>query len=272
MNEALSNESLECLPVSLAAHFATSHAHDMGLLSKSLSNKHRSSGLEDRASTSASQLDVLMVCLDSAKAFVESFLSFPLSEYPKLSGVQWSGLICNIFVLYMLLIGIPELPQWNVGIARDKVRLEIYLDLLCYRMQSITDSSAEAPAGRDLFSLMGPIFANVKITYERLKKLPQRSSSIDREPVHGTTLFGDQAEVASNKLPKNSSRSRCPAFPFWSNTENYTNPPIEAHSDLLAPFESTEAMDSFEDVSSWLEDMPNVNLGYNMSDWNFDMA
>jgi hypothetical protein len=139
-------------------------------------------------------------------------------------------------------------------------------------MQSITGSSAEVPAGRDLFSLMGPIFANVKNTYERLKKLPQIASSIDREPVHGTALFEDQAEVPSNGLPKTTLRSRCPAFPFWSNTQNFANPPVEAHSDSLAPFESTVTVDSFQDEGSWLGDMPNVNLGSNMSDWNFDMA
>lgn len=274
MNDVLSNGLLDCLPISLAAHSATSYAHEMDHLTPCLSNNDRPNDPKDCASTSSSQLDVLMVCLNSARTFVESFLSAPLAEYPKLSASQWWDLICNIIVLYTLSIGIPQLPHWNVSVARDKVTLEIYLDLLCYHMQSITGSTAN---GRDLFSLMGQIFTNVKNTYKRLKKLPQTSSSIDKEPVHATTLFEEQAKVPLNKPLKIIYQNRCPAFPFRSSTQNFANPLVEAHSDVHTPFEFTSTntlsdMDSFQDESSWLGDIPDLNLGSNLSSWNFDMA
>ncbi|KFZ01378.1 hypothetical protein V500_00788 [Pseudogymnoascus sp. VKM F-4518 (FW-2643)] len=268
LDELLPTRFLDCLPTSLASHLATSHAYEMGILSKNMVNKERR-GCDNAAST-PSQLDVLMACLDSAKCYVETFLSFPLSEYPKLAVPQWWGLVGSVYILYVLSIGTPQVPLWDVCVAKDKVRLEIYLDLLCYRMQSITGSTTEAPAGRDLFSLMGPIFANVKASYERLKKLPQTTSSADKEPVHGTAF-----ESESKPCNKRIKPGRCPAFPFWSSTQSSTNPSVEAPSDLFAAFEPADPnMNCFQDDSSWLEDMPsvNTNLGWNMSDWNFEVV
>lgn len=267
MDEALPNGLSDCLPINLANHFATFHACDMGLLSKSMVNKERQG--DDSAASTSSQLDVLKASLDSAKCYVESFLSFPVSEYPKLAVPQWWGLIGSVYILYVLSIGTPQFPLWDVCVARDKIRLEIYLDLLCYRMQSITGSTTETSAGRDLFSLMAPIFANVKSSYERLKKLPQTTSSVDEAPVHGTAF---EAKTPCNKRVK---PGRCPALPFWSGTQNVTNPPVEALNDPFEGFASTDPnMDCFQDDSSWLEDLPNVNvnLGSNLNDWNINTA
>lgn len=235
----------------------------MDILGKNLVNKERQ-GDENMPN----QLDVMMGCLDSAKCYVESFLSCPLSEYPKLAVAQWWGLIGAVYILYVLSIGTPQLPLWDVCVTRDKVRLEIYLDLLCYRMQSITGSTTEAPAGRDLFSLMCPIFANVKTSYERLKKLPQTASSVDNGPVHGTSFEGEVKPCNKRVKP-----GRCPAFPYWPSRQNLANPPVEAPDDLFGAFETTDpSVDFLQNDCSWLEDMPdaNVNLGSNVCDWNFD--
>ncbi|KFY04410.1 hypothetical protein V491_09353 [Pseudogymnoascus sp. VKM F-3775] len=265
LDEVLPNSVSDCLPTNLAAHFATSHAYEMGILSKNIVNKERQG-----AENMSSQLDVMMACLDSSRCYVESFLSCPLSEYPKLAVLQWWGLIGSVYSLYVLSIGTPQLPLWDVCVARDKVKLEIYLDLLCYRMQSITSSTTEAPAGRDLFSLMGPIFANVKTSYERLKKLPQTASSVDEGPVHGTSFEGEVQPCNKRVKP-----GRCPVFPYWSGMQNSTNQPVEAPNDLFAAFETTGPnVDFFQNDCSWLEDMSsvNTNLGSNASDWNFNPA
>ncbi|KFY62633.1 hypothetical protein V496_04491 [Pseudogymnoascus sp. VKM F-4515 (FW-2607)] len=264
IDKVLVDELSDCLPISLASHLTKVHAYEMGILSKGMVNKERLGG-EDVASTS-SQLDVMMACLESSRCFVETFLSFSLSEYPKLAVPQWWGLIGSVYILYVLSIGTPQLPLWDVCVARDKVRLEIYLDLLCYRMQSITGSTAETPAGRDLYSLMGPIFAHVKASYERLKKLPQTVSSTDGEPVHGTSFEGEAKPCNKRQKP-----GQCPALPFWTSRQNFTNPPVEAPNNPFEEFESADPnVDFFQDNGSWLEDMPNVNLGCNLSDWNFD--
>ncbi|KFY07873.1 hypothetical protein V492_06757 [Pseudogymnoascus sp. VKM F-4246] len=265
-DEVLPNEISDCLPLSLASHLSALHVYEMGILSKNMVNKEKLDG--ENATSMSTRLDVMMACLDSARSYVETFLSFSLSEYPKLAVPQWWGLIGSIYILYVLSIGTPQLPLWDVCIARDKVKLEIYLDLLCYRMQSITGSTMEAPAGRDLFSLMGPIFENVKASYERLKKLPQTASSVDEEPVHGTS-FGGEARPCNKRVKP----GRCPVLPYWSSTQKFTNPLVEAPNDLFAAFEATDPnMDFLQDDCSWLEGMPGVdaNSSSNVSDWNFN--
>lgn len=88
INEKLSNGLSECLPIRLAAHSATSHAHEIGLLSPCLADKNMPNDPENWYPTSSSQLDVLMVCLNHVKAFAENFLALPLAEYAKLSASQ----------------------------------------------------------------------------------------------------------------------------------------------------------------------------------------
>lgn len=303
MDKILStNSASHCMTLSLATQFATSHAHEMDHLNPCLSNKHFIPGdLKDWASNMSSQHDVLMVCLDAATAFIETFLSLPLTEYPKLSVLQWWGLICNTAFLYRLSLGTPKLRQWNVAIARDAARLELYLELLCYRMQCITGSTSEVAIGRDLFSLMCPIFSNVKSTYERLKKLPQSSSAIDEQPVHakaftaecvagGGCLDGDAPSqsagpVSTQHHPNHQHQhrhsnppdmmikpSQCPAFRYWSqapdladSSRNQTSGVDDSGLGAPEPIDLDLFLDvnSLEhDDASWFDDMSYVNWGF----------
>ncbi|KEF60822.1 uncharacterized protein A1O9_02384 [Exophiala aquamarina CBS 119918] len=289
------NSALDSMTLSLATQFATSHAHEMDHLNPCLSNKHFVPGdLKDWASNISSQHDVLMVCLDAATAFIETFLSLPLTEYPKLSVLQWWGLICNTAFLYRLSLGTPKLRQWNVTIARDAARLELYLELLCYRMQCITGSTSEIATGRDLFSLMCPIFGNVKNTYERLKKLPQSSSAIDEQPVHakaftaeGTSVIGgvvDSGTAAQSGGHVSSHHhhhhhhqqanadmmikpSQCPAFRYWSQAPDLADSDDVDGSELRTP-EPVDLnlfldLDALGNDASWLDDMSHVNWEFN---------
>lgn len=284
----LTSSVSDCMTISLATQFATSHAHEMDHLNPCLSNKHFVPGnIKDWASNTSSQHDVLMVCLHAATAFIETFLSLPLAEYPKLSVLQWWGLICNTAFLYRLSLGTPKLRQWNVAVARDAARLELYLELLCYRMQCITGSTSEIATGRDLFSLMCPIFSNVKNTYERLKKLPQSSSAIDEQPVHAKAFTGEAGGAgefggglsapksggASNHHESNPvlmiKPSSCPAFRYWSQAPDLGSGSngTGVEDDLTAP-ESIDInmfldLSSLENDTSWLDDMSHTNWELN---------
>jgi hypothetical protein len=114
---------------------------------------------------------------------------------------------------------------------------------------------------------MAPIFANVKASYERLKKLPQTASSVDQEPVHGTA-FEAEAKPCNKRIRP----GRCPALPFWSSMQSYTEPPVEALNGLFTCEPAGTNMDFCQDDSSWLEDTLNVNMdvGSDMGNWNFD--
>ncbi|KAK5064818.1 hypothetical protein LTR84_000652 [Exophiala bonariae] len=294
----LTTSASDRITLILATQFAISHAHEMDHLNPCLSNKHFVPGdIKDWASNTSSQHEVLMVCLQAATVFIETFLSLPLTEYPKLSVLQWWGLICNTAFLYRLSLGTPKLQQWNVSTARDAARLDLYLDLLCYRMQCITGSTSEIATGKDLFSLMCPIFSNVKNTYERLKKLPQSSSAIDEQPVHAKAFTAEFVAPGSNGPAFNIAStsalhtevvnlhphdltsnpailikpSSCPAFRYWSQApdlpENDQNDSTETGvEDMTAP--APIDINMFLDVTSGNDDAPwsfhdNVN-------WEFE--
>ena len=267
IKQAVPTELSECLPVKLAAQYAIAHACEMDTINPCLQNIPRS--LE---ASPASQVPVLKVCLEASKSFVETFLSFPLSEYSKLSGSQWWGLVSNVVILYRLAIGTPQLPHWDVNIAREKFKLEIYLELLSYRVQGATECAVEAPRGRDMFSLMGAILANVKDTYERLKKLPQAASSMDGERVHGMAL-DEFREKSGDAQAASLYKRRCPAFSFRTNQWKVRSPSPTTHDDLCALFDSIEPdslvdIDSIQDDGTWLDAMPELNLVSNTSGWN----
>lgn len=290
----LTSSVSDCMTLSLATQFATSHAHEMDHLNPCLSNKHFVPGnIKDWASNTSSQHDVLMVCLQAATAFIENFLSLPLTEYPKLSVLQWWGLICNTAFLYRLSLGTPKLQQWNVAIARDAARLDLYLDLLCYRMECITGSTSEIATGKDLFSLMCPIFSNVKNTYDRLRKLPQSSSAIDEQPVHAKAFTAESKASSNNTagVPANSPQglsshdyesgpatlikpSSCPAFRYWSqapelaSSSNSTD--VENDLDFTTPAPVDISM--FLDLNSGNDDAPWRPSDASNDNWDFSQA
>jgi len=308
----LTNSASDCMTISLATQFATSHAHEMDHLNPCLSNKHFIPGdLKDWASNISSQHDVLMVCLDAATTFIETFLSLPLTEYPKLSVLQWWGLICNTAFLYRLSLGTPKLRQWDVAIARGAARLDLYLELLCYRMQCITGSTSEIATGKDLFSLMCPIFSNVKDTYERLKKLPQSSSAIDEQPVHakaftvegavgrgsadgGAASHQHQHQHQQYNAPMFIKPSQCPAFRYWSQAPDLgadgSDPPIDDdnrasthtqrdNNDEILGIPNPIDLDLFLDVSSlgnetssWHESGLGLDDGLSHANWDFNFT
>jgi hypothetical protein len=79
-------------------------------------------------------------------------------------------------------------------------------------MHSVSRSDPASLEKTDLFSMMGPIFENVKWTYDRLKQLPQSQSANDTNPVHATSFQNTSVSAAS---PLKTYQHRCPAFPFW---------------------------------------------------------
>ena len=201
--------------IEMACHFAGMHVHEMDLISPF--SKNTEGAASTTVSTSGSfsssiQLDVLLVCLEATKQFGQAFLALPAEEYRHVSFIQWSGLIYATVILYKFSIGLPQVPEWDVRVARSAFSIETFLDTLYARMHSVSQADAATSEKTDLFSVMGPIFENVKQTYDRLKKLPQSQSANDMDPVHATSFPNASVSAAS---PLTTYQHRCPAFPFW---------------------------------------------------------
>jgi hypothetical protein len=201
--------------IEMACNFAGLHAHEMDLINPFSKQTHgfESTTVSTSGSFSSSmRLDVLLVCLEATKRFCEGFLALPAEEYRHLSFLQWSGLICATVVLYKFSIGLSQVPEWDVRVARSALSIEVFLETLYTRMHSISRSDLATLEKTDLFSMMGPIFENVKRTYDRLKELPQPQSANDTNPVHATSFPNPSV---STTLPLKTYQHRCPAFPFW---------------------------------------------------------
>ncbi|KAJ5500831.1 hypothetical protein N7463_008081 [Penicillium fimorum] len=182
----------------LACEVAVMHVYEMNIVNICAPKMQQKTGpfRHSANSSSASQirLEVLFLCLKSAGRVAQNFLSIPESEYGSLSYIQWSGIIYAITLIYRLTVGIPQHPDWDVRVARTTVDFGFILDALCSRFNSVSLRGRVVLENGDLFSMMGPIFGNIKQTYDRLKQLPQNDSADDSSPVHATSFLPSALE------------------------------------------------------------------------------
>ena len=259
--------------VEMACDFARMHVHEMDLINPF--SKKTPASESATVSTSGSfrssiRLDVLLVCLEATKGICEAFLNVPAAEYRQLSFIQWSGLLCATVVLYKFSIGLAQVPEWDVRVARDALSLETFLETIYSRMHSVSRSDPINVGKKDLFSMMGPIFENVKRTYDRLKQLPQSQSANDTNPVHATS-FPDLVSAAS---PLKTYQHRCPAFPFWKSQGPDVSlfHEVEGFPSGHSPVNTAigEALSGFDFVADddfWAETIPEAAAGAN--EWHF---
>lgn len=260
---SLSNTLQHSPAVDMACHFAGIHVHEMDLINpfSKIAHRHKMTTLSTPGLFSSSiRLDVLLVCLEATKRFCESFLTIPPEEYRQISFIQWSSLIYATVVLYKLSIGLPQVPEWDVSVARSAISIEEFLESLCTRMRTVSRADLATPKA-DLFSMMGPIFENVKRTYDRLKGLPQSQSANDTNPVHATSFA---AVPKSTAAPEKTYQHPCPAFPFWKRQDSDQSlfHGVEGLPDGGSTFNNTAMGDAFTDFDFggdhdfWAEAMP----------------
>lgn len=260
-------EDSDCVLLNLSRLYAASYGVEMNLLNPC--NGPPSGKSAERMPLITSRRECLMFCLRSASKAFEAFLELPIDDYPVLSVMQWWALVCNTAYLYRLCLGIPQIPEWDVKVARDTTKLEIYLDLLCYRLERATQSTLDKLVGRDLYSLLGPIFTNVKRSYERLKKLPKALSANDKQPVH-VSAFEEGCE--DNGRKSTTRPSRCPAFRYVSRAEEIGLGPAgdDGESNGLPEMSDLDIFLNsglFEGDTTWLGEMPPSNS--NLFDMDF---
>ncbi|CAG8900629.1 unnamed protein product [Penicillium egyptiacum] len=176
--------------MSLARDVAVMHVYEMDLVTISATKMRQKTSKDsiDPSFTSQVRLEVLFLCLKSAGQLAQNFLSIPTSEYGSLSYTQWSGITYAIAIIYRLTVGIPQLRDWDVRVARTTVDFDCVLDAFCSRFNSVSLGDHAISENGDLFSIMGLIFENIKQTYDRLKQLPQNDSADDTSPVHATSF------------------------------------------------------------------------------------
>jgi hypothetical protein len=86
------------------------------------------------------RLNALLATLDACKRYLDILLDLPVSEYHLVSFTEWMRLPCVIMTLARLCMPNDSFAEagWDVKMAHDRARLDLYLDSLCYRMQGLT--------------------------------------------------------------------------------------------------------------------------------------
>ncbi|KAF2761695.1 hypothetical protein EJ05DRAFT_535057 [Pseudovirgaria hyperparasitica] len=75
--------------------------------------------------------------LQACKSHLDTLLSTPAESYPLLSYPEWTTLPHTIMTLATLCIpSSTHPPDWLAAQAHDRVRLDLYLEALCFRAQS----------------------------------------------------------------------------------------------------------------------------------------
>jgi hypothetical protein len=178
--------------MTLARDVAIMHVYEMDLVLSAAKMRQKADSLNQSTNsslTSQMRLEVLYLCLKSAGQLAQNFLSIPASEHASFSYIQWSALIYAITIIYRLTVGIPQLRDWDVRVARATVDFDSILGAFCSRFNDRSPCDQVTLDNGDLFSMMGSIFENIRQSYDRLKHLPQDDSAGDTTPVHGTSFL-----------------------------------------------------------------------------------
>jgi hypothetical protein len=90
--------------------------------------------------SSSIQLHSSLSALDAGKRFLDTLLSFPIDEYHLISFSEWMRLPTVIMTVAKMCMPNNNniTPDWDYKTAQDRVRLDLCLEALCYRMQQLS--------------------------------------------------------------------------------------------------------------------------------------
>lgn len=127
-----------------------------------------------REAASSNYLDLLFSCLECGKSYLEKLLSMSATQYRQLSFLQWMRLPYVLVIISKLSFPSPmhTALHWNVRTAQERVRLDLYIESLCYRMQSITTSGAPPHSNPDFFLSLKMILERTREWYVRKTRSP----------------------------------------------------------------------------------------------------
>ena len=154
---------------------------DMELHSVGLRPGANTQGYSTASSTLSDQrhLCAPSSCLESARKFLDTLLACPLTEYGLISFVEWMRLPRVIMTICKLsLPSNAHVSHWDVKAVQDRVRLDLYLESLCYRMQKLTTYRPPDQTIPDFWVAMEKIMESIRTWYVR-KMQPSPLTPID---------------------------------------------------------------------------------------------
>ena len=181
------------------SYYTTSQAlshkfHEMELYLVGLPSQRRVSHSEHEIPDPANEmkrLDILMLYFEAGKSFLDIILESPVEQYRLFPFIEWMRLpyvllkLCTLCTpnVYFSKIG------WNVFMAQERARLDVYLDTLCERLQSLTTFNPPAQPKPDFF-------CSIKIIMEKTRHWYLRKTrTVDGEPINAEPTEESPLEV-----------------------------------------------------------------------------
>ncbi|KAL3424957.1 zn 2cys6 transcription factor [Phlyctema vagabunda] len=167
-------------------------------------------------------------CLNAAKRYFEYLLAIPESHYPELTATLWGNIVQSILTLSRLTFLMASLNGWDPETTRATIPLGMYLDCLCYRIQSLSQTFHDPNAkALDVMHIFKLILSSVKQSYE------QRVSNIK------PNFF-----FVENGVAVGAARGHCPIF------DPNLRPVFQANENLMEDIGSSSASASGSGSSS----------------------
>jgi hypothetical protein len=158
----------------------------------------------------SSQIMALFSALEAGKRFLDTILSFPVHEYHFISFVEWMRLPTVIITVARLCIpsDAHTASGWDVKTAQDRVRLDLCIESLCYRMQQLSTFDKVKQPHPDFWFAMRLISDMTKVWYQ--KKISPASPS--QHPPGGTSGYtgSDMIGPSLGAQPTPSAEAHCP--------------------------------------------------------------
>ncbi|KAF2113981.1 hypothetical protein BDV96DRAFT_106241 [Lophiotrema nucula] len=127
----------------------------------------------------SNQLKALLSALEAGKRFFDMLLAFPASDYHLIPFSEWMRLPFVVITVSRLCIpsDAHAAMQWDVKAAQERVRLDLYLESLCYRMQGLSTYDKVKQPHPDFWWAMRMIMDLTRAWYVRKIKGENASTS-----------------------------------------------------------------------------------------------
>lgn len=130
---------------------------------------------------------IVSSCLEAGKAFLDALIAIPVEDYYLVPTGEWLRLPRVVMVIIMLTTRMTnELVGWDIKAAQERVRLDLYLESLCFRMQNLTTFKPPKQPRPDTWMAMKMVMQSIRGWYKQ-KLEPARSSSAKSQKTPGRT-------------------------------------------------------------------------------------
>ena len=149
----------------LSYNFISMEVHSVGLRRNPSSTRDGSHSAP--SSTDTFHLDLLLSCLQAAKAYLDTLLAMSVTHYRLLSFVEWMRLPRVLAIVCKLCVPSNNYADihWDYHTVQERVRVDLYLESLCYRMHSLTTFDKTSQPLPDFWVLLKTLLERIRSWY-----------------------------------------------------------------------------------------------------------